>query len=269
MTSDGVADLHDTEIAVLDELIAALEATDDLDTAVHLVRKGVKRLRAHLRLWKNVVDPGVYQSEDDDLARIGRALATARDSFVLGQTLDSLESSAGWDTAAGFIEAHHENVLDELRRGPLGEVRGWLGNVRARWLDLPERHRPAAVRAGVARSYRKGAAAYQAAAGTGQADAFHRWRKQVKYLRYQLEAIGGDTAVTATLTDLGVTLGFEHDLSVFIDFVDDNIDMLPDRRDRYVLIDRAEERRNELRASALGTDVYAEEPAAFVAATLA
>lgn len=268
MTSGDVAALHDTEIAVFEELIAALESTNDLDLAVHTVRKGVKRLRAHLRLWKSAVDPEVYRAEDENLARIGRSLAPARDAAVLGQTLNSLESSAGWDVAARFIEAHHESALEELRLGPLDETRVWLGTVRARWLDLPERHRPAAVRQGVIRSHRKGAAAYGAAAATGQADAFHRWRKQVKYLRYQLEAIGGDAAMTTALTDLGVMLGFEHDQTVFIDFIDDNIDMLPDRRDRYVLIDRAEARRNELRSDALATDVYAASPDDFVAAVV-
>ena len=84
-------------------------------------------------------------------------------------------------------------------------------------------------------------------------------------MRYQLEAIGADAAVTAIFTDLGVTLGFEHDHSVFIDFVDDNIDMLPDRRDRYVLIDRAEARRDQLRSDATATNVYAASPDDFVA----
>jgi CHAD domain-containing protein len=103
---------------------------------------------------------------------------------------------------------------------------------------------------------------------TSQAGAFHQWRKRVKYLRYQLEAIGIAEDVVAAWVELGETLGLEHDHTVFIDFCDDHIDLCPDRRDRYVLIDRAEKRRDELRASALGTDVYIRDPEAFAAAAV-
>ena len=265
---NGDTDLHDAEIARLDDLIATLEAADDLDTAVHATRKGVKRLRAHLRLSKTVIDADVYRAEDADLSVIGRALAPARDAFVLSQTLESLESSDGWGSAARSIEAHHRTAIADLRHGPLEQAIDRLRTVRARWLDLPKRPDPAAVRDGIMRSYRKGAAT-ETTAATGHAEAFHRWRKQVKYLRYQLEATGGDPAVTEALLELGETLGVEHDHSVFIDFVDDNIDMLPDRRDRYVLIDRAEARREQLRALALSTDVYGGSPDDFVEAASA
>lgn len=266
---NGDTDLHDAEIARLDDLIATLEAADDLDAEVHSTRKGIKRLRAHLRLAKNVIDADAYRAEDSDLSAIGRALAPARDAFMLSQTLESLESSAGWSSAAGFIEAHHRTAIDDLSHGPLEEAIDRLATARTRWLDLPKHPDPAAVRDGIMRSYQKGAAAFATAAATGHAEAFHLWRKQVKYLRYQLEATGGDPVVIEALFELGETLGVEHDHSVFIDFVDDNIDMLPDRRDRYVLIDRAEARRAQLRALALSTDVYGGSPDDFVEAASA
>ena len=266
MTIADETDIRAAVIAVIDEMTSAAETTDDLDLGVHTMRKGVKRLRAELRLWKTAMDPQAYRSEDEALSDIGAALAPARDAFVFGETLGALESSAGWDAAAAFIDKHHEAAIDELRRGPLGQSVAALRTLRERWLAGPPHPGQAAVEAGLMRSFRKGAAAYAEAAATGHAEAFHRWRKQVKYLRYQLEAVGGDPALIETLTELGVTLGFEHDQTVFIDFVDDNIDMLPDRRDRYVLIDRSEARRDELRALSLMTDVYADSPEEFVAA---
>ncbi len=103
---------------------------------------------------------------------------------------------------------------------------------------------------------------------TAKTGAFHQWRKRVKYLRYQLEAIGTAEVTVTTLLELGETLGFEHDHTVFIDFCDEHIDMCPDRRDRFVLIDRAERRRDQLRSSALSTVVYARDPDEFVALVL-
>ena len=259
--------LHQAEIALLDQLIAAVDLAEDIDDSVHTTRKGVKRLRAHLRLIRDSIDEDVYRSEDADLRQMGLLLAQARDAFVLTQTLESLESSAGWGPAAAFIAGHHQAAVGELLSGPIEEVRRRLVAARRRWPDhggLTAR----AIAAGVARTYTKGRAEIEAAAATGHATAFHGWRKRVKYLRYQLEALGSDEAVVATLTELGDRLGLEHDHTVFIDFCDDNIDMLPDRRDRYVLIDRAERRRDELRSLVLATDAYDRHTDAFIDAVV-
>lgn len=266
--SAGVFDFRQAEIARLDESLVDLDEPEDIDLVVHSTRKGIKRLRAHLRLARDAVEENIYRVEDADLGEIGRLLAPARDAYVIGQTLESLESTAGWVAASDYIEAHHRSVIDELLTGPLHEARTRLGRVRQRWLTHPVHLDASAVTDAVVRTYHRGRLEQERAITTGQARAFHQWRKRVKYLRYQLEAIGVAEASVASWVELGETLGFEHDHTVFIDFCDDNIDMLPDRRDRYVLIDRAERRRDELRASALATAAYTEEPSEFVAAML-
>ena len=259
--------LHQAEIARLDQLIAALVLPEDIDDSVHATRKGVKRLRAHLRLIRDGIDKDLYRSEDADLRQIGLLLAQARDAFVLTQTLESLESSAGWDSAAAFITAHHQAAVGELSTGPIEEVRRMLVRARRRWPD-PGSLTAGAIAAGIARTYGSGREEIETAAATGHAAAFHAWRKRVKYLRYQLEALGSDEALVSSLTELGDYLGLEHDHTVFIQFCDDNIDVLPDRRDRYVLIDRAERRRNELRSLALATDVYDRQTDVFIEAVV-
>jgi CHAD domain-containing protein len=263
-----VLDLHEAEIARLDESLGDLDAPDDIDLVVHSTRKGIKRLRAHLRLARDAIEESSYRAEDADLREIGRLLAPARDAYVIGLTLESLESTAGWEAASEYIEAHHGSAIDELVAGPLQEARTRLGRVRGRWLTYPVHLDASAVADAVGRTYRKGRFEQETAQATSQARAFHRWRKRVKYLRYQLEAIGVAEDRVAAWFELGEALGLEHDHTVFIDFCDDNIDMLPDRRDRYVLIDRAESRRDELRTLALDTDVFAETPGGFVASVL-
>ena len=95
-----VLDLHEAEITRLDELIAALDDLDDVDAVVHATRKGIKRLRAHLRLGRDAMDADVYRSEDTELRDTGRLLAPARDAYVVGLTLEALESSTGWEAAS-------------------------------------------------------------------------------------------------------------------------------------------------------------------------
>lgn len=263
-----VLDLHEAEITRLDELIAALDDLDDVDAAVHATRKGIKRLRSHLRLGKDAMDADVYRSEDTELRDTGRLLAPARDAYVVGLTLEALESSTGWEAASEYVEAHHRGAIDELRGEVLSEARKRLEGARQRWPDHSGPLDPAVIATGLTRTYGRGRSDYESVLAGRDARAFHQWRKRVKYLRYQLEAIGVAEEIVAAWVELGESLGFEHDHTVFIDFCDDNIDMLPDRRDRYVLIDRAESRREELRALALDSDVYAREPAAFVAAVL-
>lgn len=256
-------DLRDAEIARINELLANLDEPTDIDAVVHDTRKGMKRLRAHLRLTKDVIEPGVYRSEDAELRAIGRLLAPARDAFVMGQTLESLESSGGWGPAADIIARYHQNAVNELMAGPIKEIRHRLAEARDRW-PVQRAVEAEVVRAGLSRTYERGRAERDVAASTEQAKDFHNWRKRVKYLRYQLEALDAAEATVAGLTELGERLGLEHDHTVFIGFCDDHIDLLPDRRDRYVLIDRAETRRDELRARAVATDAYAADSAVFI-----
>ena len=261
--SGGGSDLRAAEIERLDRLLASLRSPDDIDAVIHETRKGVKRLRAHLRLTRGAIDRTVYHGEDDDLRSIGLILAPARDAFVLGLTLEGLESSEGWGPAGDFISANHRTAIDELMAGPVDEVVRRLAAVRERWPRVGDVE-AAVITDGLAHSYGRSRIGQDIAAAEEHARDFHRWRKWVKYLRYQLEAVAADPAVVSSLTELGESLGLEHDHTVFIEFCDDQINLLPDRRDRYVLIDRAETRRAELRAASLATTAFAEEPEVFV-----
>jgi CHAD domain-containing protein len=258
-------DLGDDRL--LEDLATELDDPADLDEAVHAVRKEVKRLRAHLRLRRAATKPGRYAKADTELGEIGRTLAPARDAFVLGRTLESLESSDGWEPVDEIIASHHEQAIASLLAGPLDEVRRGIRRARKRWPPADGVDADT-VASGLARTYRRGRAERAIAAASGTTREFHDWRKRAKYLRYQLEAIGADDELVAMLTHLGECLGLEHDHTVFISFCDEHIDLLPDRRDRYVLIDRAEQRRAELRASALASKVYDEDPEPFVASVM-
>ncbi len=262
----SVVDLRDAEIARLDTLVARLEVPEDIDTAIHDTRKGIKRLRAHLRLGRDAIERDAYRSEDAALRDIGRLLAPPRDAFVVGLTLESLEPGGGWEAASAYIAEHHATAIEEFRREAQGKAVELLSAALDRWPSAPLD--TVVVGAGLERTYSRGRSEHREAAASEHAEAFHAWRKWAKYLRYQLEAIGVGTEVVAPWVDLGEALGLEHDHTVFIAFCDEHIDLCPDRRDRYVLIDRAEHERAGLRDAAVATGLYEQEPAAFVASVL-
>jgi CHAD domain-containing protein len=255
-------DLGDEHL--FDELATGIADPSNLDAAVHGTRKGIKRLRAHLRLRKAATKPGRYAKADHELRVVGRLLAPARDAFVLGLTLKTLESSEGWEPAREIIASHHEQAIASLLDGPLDEVRHRLDAARKRWPG-PEVVDADTITTGLRATYRRGRAERAIAAASGSSREFHDWRKRAKYLRYQLEAIDGDRDLIAELTELGEWLGHEHDHTVFIAFCDERLELLPDRRDRYALIDRAERRRDELRAAALASPTFEDDPDVFVA----
>jgi CHAD domain-containing protein len=100
-------------------------------------------------------------------------------------------------------------------------------------------------------------------------ESFHEWRKRVKYLRYQMEAlralwptvVGG---LESSLNDLAETLGEEHDLAELAVYTVVNGQSCTDA-ERRLLGALVAKRRRELQdeAAMIGHRVYAETPRQF------
>ena len=102
--------------------------------------------------------------------------------------------------------------------------------------------------------------------------AFHQWRKRVKYLRYQMEAIESlwpeiVGAYARSLDELGESLGLEHDLAMLEHALVHDPALCPVPEERRLLGALVLHERAVLRHSAakLGRLVFAEEPDVFVA----
>ena len=129
----------------------------------------------------------------------------------------------------------------------------------------------AAIEGGLHRVYRRGRRAYRRSLRRPDVATLHEWRKRVKYLRYQMEALTPlwEEVVGAqadALNELGDLLGEDHDLAVLHETIRANTDACPDPDARWLLgllIDRL---RSELQARALvlGEKLYTEKPDAFV-----
>jgi len=276
-------------LARADAVIASLAGARGAPDArtVHAVRKDLKRLRAELLLFGEILGPKRARREDRRVASIARQLAHARDAEVMLATLDALAARHPRRLGrrrsvlrlrkriAREQSGAHSRLGDPLARaqllGSLVTLRERIASVDARSAD------PAAIERAYREIYRGGREACRSAlAGHYGARRMHRWRREVKSLRYASEALSkcgsqpparlGKLARRAD--DLGEMLGDEHDLVVFSQWVRAQPRKGPrkfrvGRRARAELLRAARLRRRELRARALrdGERLYAAKPA--------
>jgi CHAD domain-containing protein len=197
---------------------------------------------------------------------------------VLALTLDELVDGDGLaeDDVREFrrllSERHEENLLG-LRTDIDGRAgaTALLANLddRIRRFPAPPEYATrdlAALEVAIKRSYRRGRKGMEKAELDDSVHAFHEWRKQVKYLRYQLEALSGACSPTvAELVDdldaLSELLGAEHDLADLSDVSEQLPAGLPP--EGLALIDRRSAALRE-RCLELGARLFAQKSGDFV-----
>ncbi|TVR22978.1 MAG: CHAD domain-containing protein [Nitriliruptor sp.] len=254
-------------------------ADDDRHRAVHSARKRGKKLRALLRLVRGSA-PDLYRRENRALRDAMRRLSDDRDAGVAVETFDDLLSSVGADAIptdlapvrAALVE-RRDAVLDAELDQRLAAVQADLAAARDRiggWEGDGEGFE--VVQGGLAKTYGRARDRMDDAYEEATSEAFHLWRKRVKYHRYHVRLLqdlwpGMLRARRKQLHELTDLLGDDHDLSVL------RQDLVAEP-DRYggvegvaslaALLDR---RRAELQAAAepLGRRCFAEPPDAFVA----
>jgi hypothetical protein len=89
----------------IDRVVEQLNSADDTATSIHTTRKGLKRMRALLRLARPGVGEHVYRAENARYRDIGRLLAEARDRKVLMDTVHKLEEASTGRTKTAFAAA--------------------------------------------------------------------------------------------------------------------------------------------------------------------
>jgi CHAD domain-containing protein len=244
------------------------------DEAAHDARKRTKKLRALLRLARRELGDGVYRRENAALRDAARRLSPVRDAWVLVEALDDLVTPAddgptpdavaplravlvrehralqegqGAEDALARAAEDYERALDRMSRWRLRD-HGW-----------------GSLEDGMATTVRAGRRRMAKAVDKGRAEDFHEWRKQVKYLRHQLELLRPAWpdvlhAMAGTAEQIGELLGADHDLAVLRERVRAEPALAPDARQG--LLDRIDERRGDYQqeAIALGRRLYAEKP---------
>lgn len=263
---------------ILDSVGAANDS--DRDGVVHEARKSFKKLRAILRLVRPAIGEKAYRTENVRFRDAARPLTEVRDAKILIETLDALAHHFHDRVASQAYEGLHRGLEDNLhsvRKRVLDEqdafaathavVQIALDRVND-WADVPNRW--SSVGQGLEDTHRRARAAFETAASNPAVDRLHEWRKQSKYLRYQLailrpiwpERLG---ELTDEADKMGGILGDDHDLAVLWQMITDKAHDLVEETDRALLLALIARRRTELEQDAmiLGERFFEDRPRPF------
>jgi len=268
----------------------------DRDIAIHEMRKAGKRIRALLRMVRPAIGERVYKAENAALRDVARVVAGVRDGAVLVDAVAKMRDRYGPFLAPGAFADLEERLRLRHKRAVArvvddGEVTqqvvAALHRARSRYAAWPVDLEDArlsvgrnsrgsiadsycAIGPGIAATYRQGRQGMSSAISVPSPERYHEWRKQVKYLRHQMEivspvwpeVVGG---LAASLSQLGDVLGDDHDHAELVRMVASLPELMPDPDERNLLVALCHQRRDELQGAALvmGRRVYAETPKRF------
>jgi len=261
----------------LAQIDGAVASIDDHGLAsglvVHEVRKSCKKLRGLLRLVRPAFD--FYARENAALRDMASALSPLRDAAVLIETYDALmDAHDGTVERATFAPVRRrltlrQKALDRDDSGAdrkLGEARDQLLAMRMRagqWKLSGDDF--SALQHGLAKTYKRARKAMKEADRSRDADAFHDWRKLVKYHGYHARlmepvwpaAMQAHRQCADALNDI---LGQHHDLAVFEDALRETAAELRDAVDLAMLSAMIGQRQAALaeRAFVTGARLFAE-----------
>ena len=236
------------------------------DEAVHEVRKCFKKIRALLRLVRFAISAKSYRGENICFRDAARPLTEVRDAKIFLETLDQLiehfkEHVVG--RSFGDVRKALQENLRGVRKRVLDEqnafavaaetVRQALGRIKS-WANVP--NKGAVVSEGLEDVYRRARVAYGAAAAEPTVEHLHEWRKQAKYLRYQLEVLRPIwpermEELAKEADRMGDLLGDDHDLAVLRLMLTGDPRPVADEGEREALLALIDRRRAELEQEVL------------------
>ncbi|WP_442580544.1 CHAD domain-containing protein [Mesorhizobium sp. ASY16-5R] len=176
--------------------VAALEtARTDPDKGFHECRKAIKRLRAVWRLIRGGDEP-YCRVQDVDLRRTAGLLAGLREATALVETAQRLaaaaddeEEAAAAATLLSALEARRSVILEARANldPAIADATAHFSRLDFTAMRLPDSSEQASeiLGQGARKGMRRAMRAFEAARGTGDAEAFHDLRKAVKALCMQ------------------------------------------------------------------------------------
>lgn len=208
------------------QLDNALQAIAAAPTDVHGARKSCKRLRAWLRLLRDVLGED-YEIGNRLVRDAARGLSPLRDAEVAQQTLKALRSTrlTASDRAElrRYLERHALAAGASQERGDpylrsiemLTGARAYLRSPALALVQSPQ------LAQGYASGYTRARRAWLAAREHATADDLHEWRKRVKTHTFQSELLAGLWPSVAgeridALKALAETLGAHHDVHALL-----------------------------------------------------
>ena len=252
--------------------------TRNRDRAVHEARVCFKKIRAVLRLVYGELGRDTFKLENREYRDLGRKLAKTRDTAVVAGTLEELVCDFNKELAHSDVKALRKRLRrskadqHSYRKKTLSDVAEGLASIRQRVETWPIKSDGfSALSTGLKRVYKRGRAGFELARVERTTENLHEWRKQVKYLWYQICVLNPmwpqplDT-LADELNKLADFLSEDHDLAMLSRTAIEQAQALGDPAEVEKLILLIDQRRILLqtKAALLGARIYAERPKAFV-----
>jgi CHAD domain-containing protein len=243
-----------------------LDGSQASDLDIHDARRQIKKARATLRLMRACLSLKAYRLEEALLRKAARPLGTLRDGRVLIETLDELRPRYRGAAALLGTQVLRKTLVEALANerervllGPEGLKLSHhlLRKARRESSSWPVRRADDdKLLQGLRQRYGCGRRALKAAQRKPSVEAFHRLRKQTKYLSHQLQLFAPSrtsklAALAAAFHQLSDELGDEHDLAVLAERVIQSPDAFPEPESRTRLLALIEQSRVALKKKSL------------------
>ncbi len=212
----------------IDRALHHLQGGDEDGDPIHETRKGLKRVRALLRLVRPGLSSHDYKTENARYRDIGRLLAGARDRQVLLETVNKFETMSAGRTRSAFAAARarltgkaggagtsdHDDALARAIEGLVA------GRAVMAELSFKETGFEVAIE-GMERTYRRAARAFERAYDAPDGEALHEWRKFVQHHWRQMSLLTAAWpemahARVAAAKEISNMLGEDHDIEVML-----------------------------------------------------
>ena len=219
--SDPVAVWHGSVLTALQEAVRQLAGSLDSEATVHALRRAAKQLRALVLLAPPSLDELTLETRNKaDVLR--RALGHTRDAAVRRQTLDHLLRRA--KTEAGPLDVEMAADPNDAESASLPEdFRRTLSDLADRWSSCDLRDiRADTLVVALTRTYRRARKRWKAA-GDGESEKMHRWRRAVVDLDLQTSVFAKSSPRLAVVAKeahkLRELLGRVHDIDALAEFL--------------------------------------------------
>jgi CHAD domain-containing protein len=271
---DGLGRIARGQLDLTISLLEGPPREDDSGAAVHDARKALKRLRALLRVSREVIDDRRYHRENVTLRDAGRALSGKRDAQVLLDTLDALAARYAeglrertWSRLRESLEAAVEQSMTVDSQETISLV-GVLSEARDRTEAWPATTSGGtkSLAGGFARVYRRGRRALASAKSDPGTETLHELRKRAKDLWHAAQLLEplSDYQMREfkrgahRLSDL---LGEDHDLTILREHAERSPELLT-AVERELLMALTSVRQKTLRREALAcaAELYRRKP---------
>ena len=250
---------------------------DEIERAVHDVRKRCKEVRATARLVRSALGDD-FDRFNASVRSAAEELAPIRDAHAVLATFEDLRASTGRtdDGALDLVGDAQRAVAERVTVSVsptdprIERARALLadGRKQAKRWRVPDGY--LTLIDGLDTSYRRGRSALRHVVADPTDDGVHEWRKAVKQLWYQIRLLEMSAPsvlepLSSTLDGLAEALGDDHDLTVLIERIRED----PVRWGGKASVKQAKRlaraQQDDLRRRAfrLAATVYAEQPGAF------